>query len=282
MSNRDLAGRTVFVSGASRGIGRAIAVRAGREGANVVVTGRTERPHRVLEGTLGETADEVEAAGGQALPVRMDVRDEAQIAGAVEQAMDRFGRLDVLVNNAGAIRLTGTADTPMRRFDLMHQVNVRGMFACTQACLPHLRSSDNPHVLSLAPPLDLDPRWFAPHVAYTLSKYGMSMCVLGLAEEFRTEGIAVNGLWPATTIATAAIRNVVGDDAMMRRSRTPAILADAAHAILTRDARSCTGHLYLDEAVLREEGVEDLSGYAVDPTQPLQRDLFVGEPWDPR
>lgn len=282
MSKPTLANRTVFVSGASRGIGRAIAVRAGRDGANVVVAARTDRPHRILPGTIHDAVEEVEAAGGTALGVVMDVRDEDQVADAVARAEERFGGIDVLVNNASAIRLTGTEDTPLRRFDLMHQVNVRGTFACTQACLPHLRRSDRAHVLTLAPPLDLDPRWFAPHVAYTISKYGMSMCVLGMAEEFRGDGIAVNGLWPATTIATAAIQNVVGGDTMMRRSRTPEILADAAHAILTRDPGTCTGNLFLDEQVLAEEGIRDLSRYAVDPSEPRQRDLFVGEPWDPR
>jgi citronellol/citronellal dehydrogenase len=274
-----LAGRTVLVTGASRGIGRAIALRAAQDGANVVVAAKTARPHRVLEGTIYTVADEVEASGGQALPVAVDVRQEEAIAEAVQMAVGEFGGIDVLVNNASALRLTNTADTPMRRFDLMFGVNVRGTFAASQACLPYLRESDNPHILNISPPLVMDAGWFAPHVAYTMSKYGMSMCVLGMAREFAPWGIAVNALWPATTIATAAIANVVGGEAMMRRSRFPEIMAHAAHAIVTRDATTCTGNFFLDEDVLREAGVTDLARYAVDDSQPLQPDLYVGEPW---
>ncbi len=270
-----LSGKTLLVTGASRGIGRAIALAAAREGANVVVAAKSDAPDPRLPGTIQDAAEEIERAGGRALAVRCDVRDEAQIAAAVAAGAGRFGGIDVLVNNASAIFLAGTVETPLKRFDLMHQVNARGTFACTQACIPWLAKAANPHVLNLAPPLAMEARWFAPHVAYTMAKYGMSMCVLGMAEELRGRGIAVNALWPRTVIATAAL-NLLGGDALARHARTPEIVADAAVAILRRDARACTGNFFLDEDVLREEGISDLSRYAVAPGEELATDLFLG------
>lgn len=270
----DLAGKTVFITGASRGIGREIALRCARDGANIVITGKTERPHPKLPGTIHTVAEEVGAAGGEALAIRLDVRDETALAAAVEQAGRHFGGLDVLVNNASAISLTGTLDTPPRRLDLMWNVNMRATFLACQACIPWLKKSGNPHILTLSPPLNLDPKWFAPHLAYTMSKYGMSLCTLGLAREFAEDGIAVNCLWPRTTIATAAIEFNF-PDAVLRASRKPAIMADAAYHILVRDSRACSGNFYLDEAVLREDGVDDFSPYAMTPDQPLFQDLFV-------
>ncbi len=247
-----LAGRTVFITGASRGIGLAIGLRAAADGANVVVTGKTTEPHPKLPGTIYTAAAEIERAGGQALAVPMDVREEGQVKAAVKAAVAHFGGIDVLVNNASAIYLTGTLDTPIRRFDLMHQVNTRGTFLATQHCLPHLMQAANPHVLNIAPPLNLNPRWFAPHVAYTMAKYGMSLCVLGMAEEFRAAGVAVNALWPRTAIDTAAISLIAGEDTRQRRTRKASIMADAAHAVLTRPSRDCTGRFLIDDDVLAE------------------------------
>ena len=269
-----LSGRTVLITGASRGIGKAIGIAAGRAGANVVVAAKSDAPSPKLPGTIHDAAREIEAAGGRALAVRCDVRDDGEIAAAVAAAVAAFGGIDAVVNNASAIFLAGTAETPMKRYDLMHQVNARATFAVTQACLPHLARSPNPHVLVLSPPLDLSPRWFAPHLAYTMAKYGMSMCVLGMAEELRDRGIAVNALWPRTLIATAAL-NLLGGDAVARHGRTPEIVADAALAILRRAARSCTGHFFIDDDVLREEGVTDLARYAVAPGEELAPDLFL-------
>jgi citronellol/citronellal dehydrogenase len=269
-----LRGKTLLITGASRGIGKAIGIAAAREGANVVVAAKSDAPNPKLPGTIQDAAREMEVAGGRALAVRCDVRDEGEIAAAVSATVAAFGGIDVLVNNASAIFLAGTAETPMKRFDLMHQVNVRATFACTQACLPHLARSANPHVLVLSPPLLMTPRWFAPHVAYTMSKYGMSMCVLGMSEELRERGIAVNALWPRTIIATAAL-NLLGGDALARHGRTPEIVADAAVAILRREARSCTGNFFIDEDVLRAEGVTDLARYAVAPGEELAPDLFL-------
>lgn len=254
-----LHGKTLFITGASRGIGRAIALRAAADGANIVIAAKTAEPHPKLPGTIHTVAAEVERAGGRALPVQMDVRDEAQVESAVARGVEAFGGLDILVNNASAISLTGTLATPLKRFDLMHQVNVRGTFLCTQKCVPHLRRAANPHVLNLAPPLALAPRWFAPHLAYTMAKYGMSLCVLGMAEEFRADGIAFNALWPRTAIETAAIGLVA--PGMLHRCRKPEIVADAAYLILTRDSRACTGRFFIDEQVLREAGVTDFSRY---------------------
>jgi len=274
-----LAGRTLFISGASRGIGLAIALRAARDGANVAIAAKTESPHPKLPGTIHSAAAEIEAAGGRALALACDIRDEQAIAAAVARTVDTFGGIDILVNNASAISLTGTLATPMKRFDLMFGVNVRGTFACTQACLPALQASaragHNPHVLMLSPPPSLDPKWFRDHVAYTIAKYGMSLCVLGMAEEFRADGIAVNALWPRTVIATAAVAMIPGAQERVEMMRTPAIVADAAHAIFRRDARTTTGRFLLDEDVLRESGVRDFDTYAVKPGSPLLPDLFV-------
>ncbi|MBL8918210.1 MAG: NAD(P)-dependent oxidoreductase [Myxococcaceae bacterium] len=270
---KPLAHRTLFISGASRGIGLAIALRAARDGANVAIAAKTAEPHLKLPGTIFTAAKEIEAAGGKALPIMCDIRSEEQVYAAVEQTVKAFGGVDICVNNASAIQLTGTLETPMKKYDLMHQVNARGTFLVSQACLPHLLQSRHaPHILNLAPPLSMKPRWFGPHVAYTMAKYGMSMCVLGMAEEFHGR-VAVNALWPKTTIATAAV-NMLGGDDMMRASRKPEIMADAAHAIFTK-GRDCTGNFFIDEDVLRAEGVEDLTSYAVDPNVAPLPDFFV-------
>jgi len=269
-----LAGKTLFVTGASRGIGLAIARRAAADGANVVLAAKTVVPHPKLPGTLATAAAEIDAAGGRALAVQTDIREEEQVLAAVARAVETFGGIDILVNNASAISPTGTLETPMKRFDLMFGVNVRGTFLCSQACLPHLLAASNPHVLNLAPPLNLDPKWFAGNVAYTMSKYGMSMCVLGMAAEFRGRGVAVNALWPRTAIDTAAIA-MIGGESMQRASRKTEILADAAHWILTRPSRECSGNFFLDEEVLRRAGVTDFDRYAVEPGQPLFKDFFL-------
>jgi citronellol/citronellal dehydrogenase len=266
--------KTLLITGASRGIGLAIGLRAARDGANVAILAKTTEPHPRLPGTIYSAAEEIEGSGGHALPIAVDIRDEGQVAAAVTKTVERFGGIDILVNNASAISLTGTLDTPMRRYDLMHQINARGTFACSQACLPHLMRADNPHILNLSPPLHLEPRWFGPHVAYSMAKYGMSLCVLGMAEEFRGR-VAVNALWPRTAIATAAVRNLLGGDEAIRGCRKPEIVADAAHAILTRSAKDFSGHFLIDEDVLRTEGVTDFEGYAVEPGQPLVGDFFV-------
>ncbi len=271
-----LAGRTLFITGGSRGIGLAIGVRAARDGANVVLAAKTDTPHPRLPGTIHTAAAEIEAAGGRALGVVCDIRDVAQVDAAVERGVAAFGGIDILVNNASAIALTGTEATDPKRFDLMHQVNARGTFVCSRACLPHLRRSTNPHILTLSPPLDMQPKWFAPHVAYSMAKYGMSLCTLGMSEEFRADGIAVNSLWPLTAIDTAAVRNVLGGEAVARNCRSAAIMADAAYAILCRPARECTGQFLIDEEVLRAEGVTDFSVYAPEAgDQPLVADFFV-------
>ncbi len=265
--------KTLFITGGSRGIGLAIALRAARDGANIVIAAKTAEPNPKLPGTIFSAAAEIEAAGGKALPLQVDIRDETQVYAAVERAAAHFGGIDILVNNASAISLTGTLQTPMKRFDLMFGVNVRGTFLCSQACLPHLQRASNPHILALSPPLDLRAKWFAPHVAYTMAKYGMSECVLGMAEEFREAGIAVNALWPRTVIHTAALAMIPGVDAKF--CRKPEIMADAAHAVLTRPARECTGQFLIDEEVLQAAGTRDFSGYAVAPGQPLLPDLFL-------
>jgi citronellol/citronellal dehydrogenase len=265
--------KTLFISGASRGIGKAIALRAARDGANVVVAAKTAEPDPRLPGTIHSTAAEVEAAGGQALPLVLDVRDDEQIAAAVAQAVARFGGIDILINNASAIHPRGALDTPMKRYDLMMDINVRGTFACAQACLPHLLKSANPHILTLSPPIDMNPKWFRPHVAYTTSKYAMSMISLGLAEEFREHGVAVNALWPRTLIATAALKLAAPGEA--QRARRPEIMSDAAHHILTRPSRSVTGRFFLDELVLREAGTTDFGVYAMTPGVEPEIDFFV-------
>jgi len=269
-----LKGKTVFITGATRGIGREIALRCARDGANIVVTGKTSEPHPKLSGTIHTVAREIVAAGGAALAVQLDIRDADAVAAAVEQAVAEFGSIDCLVNNASAIALTGTLDTPVKRLDLMLGVNLRGTFVCSQACIPHLRKAANPHILTISPPLNMKPRWFKDHVAYTMAKYGMSMCTLGMAEEFRASGIAVDSLWPRTTIATAAIE-VHFPEAILRASRKPAIMADAAYAILNRDSRKATGNFYIDEDVLRAEGVTDFEQYAVTPGAKLYPDPFL-------
>jgi citronellol/citronellal dehydrogenase len=272
----DLAGKTLFVSGGSRGIGLAIAVRAARDGANVALIAKTAEPHPKLEGTVYTAAEEIEAAGGQALPIVGDIRDEHQVAGAVEQAVERFGGIDVCVNNASAISVTGTEALEMKRYDLMQDINTRGTFVVSKTCIPHLKHADNPHVLTLSPPLLLDPKWLKAHVGYTIAKYGMSMCTLGMAAEFADDGIAFNSLWPRTIIATAAVQNLLGGDEAMRRSRKPEIVADAAYAIVTRPSRECTGNLFLAEDVLAEEGVTDLTAYSYNGGDgELIPDLFV-------
>ena len=277
-SDRSLAGKTLLITGASRGIGLAIATRAARDGARIALIGKTVAPNPKLPGTLQSASAQIEAAGGQAHIVPTDIRDETAVAAAVEATVERFGGIDILVNNASAISLTSTAQTPMKRFDLMFDVDARGTFVCTQACLPALsRSAEagrNPHVLNLSPPLSLEPRWFAPHVAYTIAKYGMSMCTLGHAQEFRPLGIAVNSLWPRTVIATAALRMIPGVDP--NKARTPEILADAAWLILTGDSRTVSGNFFIDETLLAEHGITDLDRYAVVPgTRDLITDLFV-------
>jgi citronellol/citronellal dehydrogenase len=269
----DLRGKTLFITGASRGIGLAIALRAAREGAHIVVAAKTTTPNPKLPGTIYSAAEEIEAAGGKALALEVDIRSEEQVSEAVEKAVAHFGGIDILVNNASAISLTGTAETSLKRFDLMLGVNLRGTFVCSQACLPHLMKAENPHILTLSPPLNMKPKWFQRHVAYTIAKYGMSMCVLGMAEEFRPLGIGVNALWPRTIIATAALQVIPGAHA--ERGRTPEIVADAARYILTQDSRATTGNFFIDEEVLAQAGVSDLSGYAVTPGEPLQKDLFL-------
>jgi citronellol/citronellal dehydrogenase len=270
-----LKGKTLFITGASRGIGKAIALRAAADGANVIIAAKTAEPHPKLPGTIHSAAEEIEKAGGRALACVVDVRKEEEIQAAVARGVAEFGGIDILVNNASAISLTGTIDTPMKRFDLMHQVNTRGTFACSQACLPHLVKAENPHILNLSPPLHLEERWFAPHVAYSIAKYGMSLCVLGMAGEFRSKGVAVNALWPRTVIATAAVQNLLGGDETIRGSRKPEIMADAAHVILTRPSREHTGEFLVDEDVLRGAGVTDFDRYQTVPGAPLLPDFFL-------
>lgn len=270
-----LRNKTVLITGASRGIGKAIALRAAQDGANVVILAKTAEPHPKLPGTVFSAAKEVEEAGGKALPIVTDIRFEDQVAAAVHKTIETFGAIDVVVNNASAIMLTNTANTPMKRYDLMHQVNARGTYLVSALCLPHLRKADNPHIVNLSPPLNLDPRWFKNHVAYTMAKYGMSMCVLGMAEEFRRDGIAVNALWPRTAIATAAVKNLLGGDAMMKRSRKPEIMADAFHVVVNKPSRECTGNFFIDEDLLKAGGVQDFESYAVEPGQELVADFFL-------
>ena len=275
MNTGSLKGKTLFITGASRGIGRAIAVRAARDGANVAVLGKTDRPDPRLPGTVHDAVAEVEAAGGRGLACLCDVRFEDQVAAAVEKTIAAFGGIDILVNNASAISITPTLHTEMKRFDLMHQVNTRATFMTSKACLPHLLKAENPHILTMSPPLDLRPEWFANHLAYTIAKFGMSLCVLGLAAEFAGKGVAVNALWPRTVIATAAVQNLLGGDAVMARARRPEIVADAAHVIVTRPSREYTGQFAIDEEVLASAGVTDFSGYSSGPESELIKDLFV-------
>ena len=270
-------GKTVFITGASRGIGHAIGLRLAREGANIVVAAKTAEPHPKLPGTIYTAAEDMERAGGKALPIVLDVRDETAVRAAVQQAVDAFGGIDILVNNASAIQLTDTLHTDMKRYDLMHQINTRGTFVTSQACLPHLLKAENPHVLNLSPPLNMETRWFQNHVAYTMAKYGMSMCVLGMAGEFKGQ-VAFNALWPRTAIATAAVEFALGGDQMMRHSRTPEIMADAAAVVFQKDAKTFTGNFLIDDEVLAAAGITDLEKYKVTPgmkDEELVRDFFV-------
>jgi citronellol/citronellal dehydrogenase len=275
-----LNGRTIFMSGGSRGIGLAIAARAARDGARVALIAKTAEPHPRLPGTIYTAAEAIEAAGGEALPIVGDIRDAGMVEAAVAQAVERFGGIDIVVNNASAINLAPMRDLEVKRFDLMQQINSRGTFVVTRACLPHLRESDHAHVLTLSPPLSADPRWLRAHSAYTLSKMGMTMLTLGLAADEAEAGIAANCLWPRTIIATAAVQNLLGGDEAMARSRTPEIMGDAAHAVLVQDPRSCTGNAFIDDEVLADAGITDLSGYSA-PDAELALDLFV-EGWPER
>jgi citronellol/citronellal dehydrogenase len=276
--NGPLAAKTLFVSGGSRGIGLAIATRAARDGASVALIAKTSEPHPKLEGTVHTAAEAIEAAGGRALAIVGDIRDDASVAEAVARTVEAFGGIDICVNNASAINLAGTEAMDMRRYDLMQDINTRGTYLVTKACIPHLRRAANAHVLTMSPPISLQPRWLGPHVAYTIAKYGMSLCTLGFAEELRGDGIACNALWPRTLVATAAVQNLLGGDEAMARSRKPEIVADAAHAIFIRDSRTCTGNLFLVEDVLAQEGVTDLSAYSYGGSDAdLQADLFVDD-----
>ncbi len=276
-----LKGKTLFITGASRGIGLAIALRAARDGANIAIAAKTETPHPKLPGTIHTAAQEIVEAGGGALPLAVDIRDEAAVAGALEATVARFGGLDIVVNNASAIQLTPVTETDMRRFDLMHQVNARGTFMVSKHAIAHLEKSANPHILMISPPLDIKEKWFTRHTAYSMAKFGMSLVVLGLAGELHPKGIAVNALWPRTTIATSAIRNLLGGDRIMRMSRTPAILADAACRIFEKPARAFTGRFLIDDTFLAAEGETDFDKYRVDPSQPLSPDFFVPDDMPP-
>ena len=273
-----LKAKTIFMSGGSRGIGLAIALRAAKDGANVVIAAKTAEPHPKLPGTIYTAAKEIEEAGGQALPVICDIRDEANVQAAVDSAVERFGGIDICINNASAISLTPTALTTMKKYDLMNQVNARGTFLVSKLCQPHLKHASNPHILNLSPPLDMHPKWFKNHTAYTMAKYGMSLCTLGMAQEFSPMGIAVNSLWPMTAIDTAAVRNVLGGDSMAKMSRVPQILADSAYLVLTKDSKTCTGTFFIDELVLAEHGVTDMAQYAQPGYDgPLAADFFVSD-----
>ena len=274
MVQRSLAGKVLVMSGGSRGIGLSIALRAAKDGAKVAIIAKTEQPHPNLEGTIYTAAEEIRASGGEALPIAGDVRDDERVEAAIQQVVDQFGGIDICVNNASAIDLSTVESIAIKRYDLMQDINTRGTFVLTKSCLPHLKRAANPHVLTLSPPLNLNPAWFGRNLAYAIAKYGMSMCTLGFAEEFKDYGVAANSLWPRTTIATAAIRNLLGGEEAMRRSRDPRIVADAAHAILTRPSRECTGNFFIDEAVLAEEGITDLSGYGGVEGE-LQTDIFL-------
>ena len=277
VAGESLKGKTLFITGASRGIGLAIGLRAARDGANVAIAAKTAEPHPKLEGTIFTAAEQIERAGGRALPLTVDVRDEAAVKGALDQTAETFGGIDIVVNNASAISLSTTPATEMKRFDLMHGINARGTYMVSKYAIPHLERADNPHILMLSPPLDMAERWFAPHLAYTMAKFGMSLCVLGLAGELRSRGIAVNALWPRTTIATAAVQNLLGGDALMQASRTPEIMADAAHAVFLKDAKAFTGRFLIDYTFLSEEGVTEFSKYRVTAGVPLAPDFFVPE-----
>jgi citronellol/citronellal dehydrogenase len=281
MATPTLKGKTLFITGASRGIGLAIGLRAARDGANVAIAAKTAEANPKLPGTIYTAAKEIEAAGGHALPVVVDVRDEAGVRGALDETARHFGGIDIVVNNASAISLTDSQSTEMKRFDLMHQINTRGTFMVSKFAAPYLFKAENPHILMLSPPLDMKEKWFARHTAYTMAKFGMSLVVLGLAGEFRSKGVAVNALWPRTTIATAAVKNLLGGDAMMRQSRKPEIMADAAYAIFNKPARELTGRFLIDDTFLAENGVTDFEPYRVDPSQQLAADFFVPDSFKP-
>ncbi len=268
-------GKTAFITGASRGIGEAIAIRLAKEGANVVIVAKSIKEDPRLGGTIHTAAQKVNEAGGKGLAVQCDIRDEEQIINAVQQAITVFGGIDILINNASAISLTNTEQTETKRFDLIHDINVRGTYLVTKHCLPFLKKSSNPHILTLSPPVDIDPKWLAPSVGYTISKFNMSMMTLGWAQEFKQYGVAVNSLWPMTTIATSAVKNILGGDILVNMSRKPDILADCAYYILQKPSKDCTGNLFIDEAVLKNEGITDLGHYAVNPGGRLQKDLYV-------
>ena len=271
----DLKGRVMFITGGSRGIGLEIGKRAAKDGAKVVLAAKTAEPHPKLPGTIYTAADEIVASGGEALPVILDVRDETNVREAVEQTVSHFGGIDICVNNASAISLTSTPDTDMKRYDLMHQINGRGTYLVSKYCIPHLKESNNAHILNLAPPLDMKPKWFGPHLAYTMAKFTMSMCVLGMAEELKSDSIAVNGLWPRTAIATAAVKNVLGGEELMNISRTPEIMADAAYEIFNKDSSTFTGNFCIDDLVLYDAGIRDFSKYADVPFAELSLDFFL-------
>jgi citronellol/citronellal dehydrogenase len=273
--------KTLFITGASRGIGLAIAKRAARDGANVAIAAKSVTENPKIPGTIFTAAAEIEAAGGKALALSCDIRFDEQVEAAIQQTVDVFGGVDILVNNASAIDLRGVDRLEMKRFDLMHQINARGTYLCAKLALPHLRKAENPHILTLSPPPDLDPKWFAPNLAYTMAKYGMSLVTLGLARDLARDGVAANSLWPETAIATAAVGNLLGGDEVIRRARKPEIVADAAHAILTRPSRDCTGNFFIDVRVLAEEGVTDFSPYSVDPAYPAILDFFLDAPITP-
>lgn len=270
---KTLKNKTIFITGGSRGIGLAIALRAARDGANIVIASKTDKPHPTLPGTIHSAVKDIEHAGGQGLAIQMDIREENQVQSAMDQAADHFGGIDILVNNASAIYLAGTTETPMKRYDLMHQVNIRGTFMASQKAIPYLGKSANPHILTLSPPIDLQPKWFENHCAYTISKFGMSMCMLGMAAELENDGIACNSLWPQTLIYTAAMKMV--GNIKPENCRNEQIVADAAHIILTSDAKTNSGNFYIDETVLRDHGVTDFAHYSIDPDQPLIRDLYL-------
>jgi citronellol/citronellal dehydrogenase len=273
--DQPLAGKTMFISGASRGIGLAIALRAARDGANVALIAKTAEPNPKLEGTVYTAAEQIEATGGQALPIVGDIRNEGQVFAAVERAVDEFGGIDICVNNASAINLSGPEELEIKRYDLMQDINCRGAFVVSKACVPHLKRAENPHILTLSPPISLDPKWLAPMVAYAIAKYGMTLVALGFAAQYKDDGVASNTLWPRTLVATAAVQNLLGGETAMARARKPEIYADAAYAVITRPSRECTGNTFLCEDVLADEGVTDLDQYAYVPGAELQVDLFV-------
>ncbi|UCC19535.1 MAG: NAD(P)-dependent oxidoreductase [Promethearchaeota archaeon] len=270
-----LKGKTLFITGSSRGIGKTIALRAAKDGANIAVVAKTKEPHPRLPGTVYTAVEDIKSAGGNAIACITDIRFEDQIQKAINSTINEFGAIDILINNASAINLSPTLDIEMKRYDLMFSVNVRGTFLCSKLCIPHLQKSENPHILNLSPPLNLDPKWFKNNLAYTMAKYGMSMCVLGMSEEFRKHGIAVNALWPKTSIATTAVRNLLGGESAIKHSRKPEIVADAAYLILTKSSRECTGNFFIDEEILYEHGITDLKRYSVDPNSDTYIDFFL-------